>query len=143
VNQLRRGAQLIEDQEERARLAKLLLEAGEKAMSGSSFLMAASHLNLGLKILGSFRWQDHYHLSLSLANAAAEAECSNANFSQMDSLIEEVLRNAHDKHDKIQALTLTIWIAQLPAGVHHLSLVHTKRPWLWYNSVALSASNCV
>jgi predicted ATPase len=109
VHQLSRGAHLIDDQDERASLAALLLEAGEMASANSSFRLAASNLNLGLSLLGQRHWRDHYHLSLHLANAAAEVEYCHANFERMDDLIQAVLEHARNKSDKSRALILSIY----------------------------------
>jgi predicted ATPase len=109
VNQLRHGAHLIKHQGERDRMAVLLLRAGEKATKSSAFQNAASHLNLGISMLGNRHWRDQYHLSLDLYNATAEVEYCNANFDRMDELINEVLKNARCTDDKTRALTTSIY----------------------------------
>jgi len=109
VNQLRHGAHLIEDQEERDRMAVLLLRAGEMATASSAFFTAASHLNLGISMLNKRYWRDQYHLSLDLYNAAAEVEYCNANFDRMEELVNEVLENARNINDKTRALTTSIY----------------------------------
>jgi predicted ATPase len=109
VDQLRRGAHLIESEDERVNLSALLLRAGEKASSCSSFQLASTYLNLGLSILGARHWRDYYHLSLNLTNAAAEVSYCNANFKHMDSLIKEVLEHGRNRHDKSRAMILSIY----------------------------------
>jgi histidine kinase len=109
VNQLRHGAHLMTFQDERDRMAVLLLRAGEKATTSSAFQNAASHLNLGISMLGSRHWRDQYHLSLDLYNATAEVEYCNANFDRIDELIDEVLNNARCADDKTRALTTSIY----------------------------------
>jgi predicted ATPase len=109
VNQLRYGAHLISDEDERTNLAALLFDAGEKAMAYSSFHLASSHMNLALNLLGPRHWRGHYHLSLYLVSSTAEVEYCNANFTRMDDLIHEVVQNALNEQDTIRALTLSIY----------------------------------
>jgi predicted ATPase len=104
VDQLRRGAHLVTDEKERAVLAALLLQAGNAAITQSSFALAASHLKLGISMLGRRHWRDHYHLSLNLYDAAAEVENCNGNFEEAERLVKEVLENARSQSDKTRAI---------------------------------------
>lgn len=109
VDQLRLGAALVTDQDERDRLAILLLRAGEKATASSSFLAASGYLNLGIEQLGPRHWRDSYDLSLGLFNAAAELEYCLGNYSLSDARVDEILMNARSLNDKTRALTTSIY----------------------------------
>lgn len=109
VNQLRMGARLMTDPDEREQMAFLLLQAGEKASGLSAFAAASSYLSLGIKLLGDRHWRDQYDLSLDLFNAAAEVAYCNSHFEEMDELINEVLKHARNDMDKSRALTASIY----------------------------------
>jgi histidine kinase len=109
VNQLRRGAHIITEENERENLASLLLEAGNAAITQSSFALAATHLHLAISLLGRRHWRDQYLLSLNLYDTAAEVENCNGNFEQVDKLIQEVLDNARSHEDKLRSLTLSMY----------------------------------
>ena len=111
VDQLRLGARLIVDEDERMRLSAFLLRAGEKATKTSSFAQASVHLNLAIDLLPRRPWRDDYFLSLDLYNAAAEVEYCIGNFDRMDELIDEVLQNGRTNQDKMRA-TMTRIFAQ-------------------------------
>lgn len=108
VNQLRRGARLIQTQDEKDRLAAFLLQASRKAVASANFLTASSYLQLGIGLLGRRHWRDQYPLSLSLFHVASEVEYCKGNFSRMDVLIDQILLHARDLEDRAQALTLRV-----------------------------------
>jgi predicted ATPase len=74
IDQLRRGADLIQSQDDRNEVALLCLKAGEMATKASAFQTAADHLHLGIRLLGQRNWRDQYYLSLDIYMAAAEVE---------------------------------------------------------------------
>ena len=106
--QLRKGARLIEDEDERYRGAELMLHAGERASVTSSFALAASYLQMGIDLLGKRHWRDEYVLSLNLYNAAAEVAYCLGNFSESRFLIDEVLCNSRCKEDEVRTLSLAM-----------------------------------
>lgn len=109
ILQLQLGARHLTDQAERDRVASLLLHAGEQASASSSFVAAASYLDLAMDLLGSRHWKDEYFLSLNVYNAAAEIQYCIGNFSRALELIDVVLVNARNEDDKSRALTLQIY----------------------------------
>jgi predicted ATPase len=72
LNQLVRGIDLIQTQNERNAVASLCLWAGETAVRSSTFRTARVYLDLGLELLGKDLWRDQYELSIALHNLAAE-----------------------------------------------------------------------
>lgn len=110
VLQLRKGAHLLVDQEERTRVASLMHRAAERASSSSSFLLASSYLQLGIKMLGARHWRDEYFLSLNMFDAAAEVEYCLGNFFAAREYIDEVLEHSRNIEDSYRAWTLSIYI---------------------------------
>ncbi len=74
VNQLNRASALIEDQEERERVARLNLLAGERARAATAYVSALSYLAAGEAQLGEERWERCFDLAFSLAFHRAECE---------------------------------------------------------------------
>jgi len=108
VRQLHLGINLMDDQDERDRMAALCLQAGERAMKSSAFVAASEYLDLGISLLGLRHWRDYYDVSLSLFCSSCEIEYCNANFDKMDYLISEILENSRNFKDGIRAITTKI-----------------------------------
>jgi predicted ATPase len=110
VNLLNYGTKLMNDRAERYKAAAINLEAGMKAISRAAFQDAARYLRSGIEFLegGGDYWNDEYVLSLSLFNAAADAELCNQNFDRASSLVEEVFRRGRAMKDKLPAYVIQI-----------------------------------
>ena len=106
MRQIRLGAALIRDQNERYRIAELLLHAGQRAMKTASFEEAATHFNLGIGLLGDRHWRDEYFLSLELYNGAAAVSHCNGDDDQTKYFAQTVLRNARMIEHKMDAYIL-------------------------------------
>ena len=109
VKQLNIASHLISDAKERSQAAALNLRAGQKAMLLSAFKHAAMYIRYGISLLGDDRWTDQYNLSLSLHNAAAEAEYCNGKFDKVETMVQEVLDNARSFRDKIRAYSNKVY----------------------------------
>jgi PAS domain S-box-containing protein len=72
VNQLNRGAELIDSQDERDGLAALNLAAGKRAKAATAYASAVHHLAAGEALLTPDRWSRSYGLAFSLAYHLAE-----------------------------------------------------------------------
>jgi predicted ATPase len=113
VTLLNRGSTLMQNKQERYRLADLNLKAGKKAASLSSFPDAAYYLKCGIELLARDHWKEEYNLSLALYDTAAEVEMCNANFERVEELITEVLEHAQILEDKLPSyLTLISSVGQ-------------------------------
>lgn len=111
VLQLQRGAHLLVDQDERSRVANLMLTAANRASACSAFALAATYLDLGMRMLSARHWRDEYYLSLNLFNAAAEAEYCLGNNPKVRRLLREILSNTRTPTDNTQAQTLSIYVS--------------------------------
>lgn len=76
VNQLNRGAALMQSQEEREQLAALNLIAGKKAKSATAYTSALNYLIAGEALLTPERWDRTYALAFALARCATARACA-------------------------------------------------------------------
>lgn len=129
VRQLRLGASLMTAQDERYKMAALLLGAGVHAKQTASFAEAASHFERGISLLGARHWRDEYYLSLDLYNGAADSAYCNKEYDRVLSLTSSVIADARQNRHKIKAYILqmntmvanTNVRAAVDLGLHALS----------------------
>ncbi|XYH93660.1 AAA family ATPase [Sorangium sp. So ce1128] len=77
VNQLNRGSELVESQEERERIAALDLLAGQRAKAATAYASALRYLAAGVALLAPLaddRWERAYGLTFALELHRAECE---------------------------------------------------------------------
>ena len=74
VNQLDRGAALIDSREERERVAELNLVAGKRAKASTAYASALSYLGAGRALLADDGWERRYELTFKLEYHRAECE---------------------------------------------------------------------
>ena len=86
VNQLNQGRELIESQAERLQLAKLNLQAGQKAKASAAIQAAFNYLQIGVVLLGENHWHRQYDLTLTLYVEAAQAAYLCGDFEKMERL---------------------------------------------------------
>jgi predicted ATPase len=96
------------EQKEACSIALLCLMAGRKAAASSNFQTACVYLNLGIEFLGEFGWKDHYDLTLTLYNAAAEMHICDVDFDATERLVAVVLKKARPS-DRVQAETTLVY----------------------------------
>ncbi|MHC5747545.1 MAG: AAA family ATPase [Nostoc sp.] len=114
VDQLNYGTELISEQSQRNEIAKLNLQAGQKALAATAYEAAFKYYNAGLKLLDVESWQREYDLTLVLHSEAAEAAYLSGHFDEMEQLVEEVLNCAKTALDKVKAYDSRIqaWLSQ-------------------------------
>ena len=74
VNQLDRGAALVDTIDEREQIAELNLRAGKRAKTSTAYASALIYLATGRKLLAEESWQQNYHLTFELEYHQAECE---------------------------------------------------------------------
>ncbi|MCY1059739.1 AAA family ATPase [Nannocystis sp. SCPEA4] len=74
VNQLNRGSDLVESQEERERIAELNLMAGKRARRATAYASALTYLAAGAALLPQDCWERLYGLTFALELHRAECE---------------------------------------------------------------------
>ncbi|EDN71746.1 serine/threonine kinase with two-component sensor domain [Beggiatoa sp. SS] len=91
VNQLNAGRELIEERDEKHRLAELNLSAGKKAKASAAYQAAFQYLKTGLGLLKPESWQTQYDLTKALYEEAAEAAYFCTEFEESERLVKVVL----------------------------------------------------
>jgi predicted ATPase/signal transduction histidine kinase/CheY-like chemotaxis protein len=85
VNQLNRGARLITDPEECARVAELNLIAGERAKASTAYAAALTHFATGQALLPADAWGQRYPTMFALELHRAECELLSGHLSAAES----------------------------------------------------------
>jgi predicted ATPase len=109
LSQMRLGRRLISREKELVAIATLCLHAGNKAAESSSFRIACVYLTFGIDLLTGVSWRDQYDLLLALHNTSAEMLMYSGKFSQMDEVVDAVIRHARVYEDKIEVYSTRIW----------------------------------
>jgi predicted ATPase len=108
ANQLNHGSELVNNQQQRDKIANLNLIAGQKAKSSTAYQPALIYLQQGLVWLGRDGWQEQYERALALYVEAAEAAYLSGNFEEMEILVDAVLQNAKGVLDQVKAYEVKI-----------------------------------
>jgi predicted ATPase/class 3 adenylate cyclase/tRNA A-37 threonylcarbamoyl transferase component Bud32 len=118
VNQMNFSQSLISEQSERYELAQLNLIAGKKAKLSAAYQPALNYLQLAIELLAGDSWQQHYPLTLSLYEEAAEVAYLNTNFDLMERFVDEVLLHAQTVLDKVKAYEVKILADSVQGNLH-------------------------
>ncbi|MEH2182259.1 AAA family ATPase [Nostoc sp.] len=102
VDHLNLGRDLVTDQQERDKIARLNLIAGQKAKKALAHSAALQYLTTGIELLAADSWQFQYALTLALHEAATEAAYLCGDFQQMEQWAMVVLEQASTVLDKIK-----------------------------------------
>ncbi|MEW5735984.1 MAG: AAA family ATPase [Thermodesulfobacteriota bacterium] len=105
---LNHGASLIVNNEEKANLARMNLQAGRNARNKAAFSLCHSFLSAGIRMLSPGMWKKDYNLALSLHLETAEAAYLNGDYAFMRRLAKKVLVNARDLADKAKIYKILI-----------------------------------
>jgi predicted ATPase/signal transduction histidine kinase len=108
VNQLNRGASLIEDLEERYGLAELDLLAAQRARASTAYGAAAQYLAAGMAVLPETAWEDRYELAFALHLERARCEFLIGSFDLAERQVGLALRNARTRAEKAACYLLRI-----------------------------------
>ncbi|HEY9604880.1 MAG TPA: AAA family ATPase [Allocoleopsis sp.] len=102
VDHLNQGIDLVTDQPERNKIARLNLTAGQKAKAATAYNAALNYFNIGLKFLSAESWKNEYNLTLDLYSEAATVAYLSGHFSEMELLVKVVLIFAKTVIDKVK-----------------------------------------
>lgn len=105
VEQLNLGRMLITDPKERLQLARMNLNAAEKAKSACIWDVARGYSDIGLALLPEMAWTDHYQLKFELASVNAEMRYLCGDFEASDQLFSAMLEYAKGDFDKARIWT--------------------------------------
>jgi predicted ATPase len=111
VNQLNRGAHLIESVEERERVAELNLIAGRRAKISTAYASALKYLKAARALLTEATWEHNYELIFSIEYLMAECELLTAELSAADDRLSMLTRSSNRNHDfaLVARLRLTLY----------------------------------
>ncbi|MCC5661152.1 AAA family ATPase, partial [Nostoc sp. XA010] len=108
VDHLNLGRNLVTDQQERDKIARLNLIAGQKAKKSSARSASLQYLTIGIELLAADRWQFQYTLTLTLYEEATEAAYLYGDFQQMEQWAIVVLEQANTVLDKIKIYEIKV-----------------------------------
>ncbi len=121
ANQLNRGAALLTDRDEKARVASIDLSAGRKAKASAAYASAREYFSAGMALLDERDWDSQYELTSSLWLERAECELLSGNFDKAGQLIGELLQRAASNVKYADASCLKIHLhllkGELPQAV--------------------------
>ncbi|MEH2046027.1 AAA family ATPase [Nostoc sp.] len=108
VNHLNEGNELIIEQSERDKLAKLNLQAGKKAKASTAYQPALRYLETGLGLLSSNSWKEQYKFTLEIYEETLELIYLNAKFEQVENFSEIILKQAKEILDRVKVYQIKI-----------------------------------
>ncbi len=112
VDHLNLAWELIADESERVKLARLNLEAGKKAKASTAYAAAVEqYFARGIEMLPGDAWQEHYDLTFSLYRERSECEYLCANFERAEELFDLILNrvNSNLERAEIQNIRLILY----------------------------------
>jgi len=108
ANQFNRGAALLIDRDEKARVAEIDLRAGRKAKASAAYESACKYFYAGMALLDDEDWGIHYDLVFRLWLERAECEFLTGHFDTAKQLIGELLPRAAFKVDQAAVYNLQV-----------------------------------
>ncbi|MBV9388672.1 MAG: AAA family ATPase, partial [Chroococcidiopsidaceae cyanobacterium CP_BM_ER_R8_30] len=136
VAHLNQGWDLITDDQEKLELARLNLEAGQKAKDATAYASAREYLNVGNNSLPINFWKENYELAFALHKELAEVEYLNSNFDKSEELVNLTLDRARSVMDKVdlyktlivQYATSARYQEAIRAGIKCLAMLGIELP---------------
>lgn len=136
VNQLNRGAGLIDDTDERVQVAQLDLEAGRKAKASAAYRSAGAHFAAGMALLPEDGWSTHHELTWALHVGRAECAYLEGEYHEAERLSEVALERArtHAERATVCRLRIDLYTTQgefaraLASGIDCLRLLGIHLP---------------
>jgi len=101
VNQLNYGVSLIVEDNEKEELARLNLVACRKARAATAYQAAGEYADVALSLLGEDGWEQHYEMTLTLHELAAEVAYLSGEFERMEGFVDVVVEKAHSLLEKV------------------------------------------
>jgi predicted ATPase len=108
VDQLNRGRQQMQDENEKLKLVRLNLFVGEQAIKSGSFQLASNLLETGIEILGITRWKKQYRLTLEITNLLSSVVFSIGFMESCLCLVEEIYLHSKCLKDRYKAQILHV-----------------------------------
>jgi PAS domain S-box-containing protein len=136
VDCLNTGRNLVTDRQERDKIARLNLIAGQKAKKALAHSAALQYLTIGIELLATNCWQFQYALTLELHEEATAAAYLCGDFQQMERWASVVLARANTVLNKIKTYQTKIqtcmaqgeYIEAVKIGLEVLELLDIALP---------------
>ncbi len=103
VHQLNISRRIVNEPEERIRLARLNLKAGLKSKNSIAYGPALVFFNTAKELLPADAWQSQFELKLAVEMEMCEVEYLTGNTGEADGSFDAILCNARDILDKVRA----------------------------------------
>jgi PAS domain S-box-containing protein len=116
ANQLKRGAVLLKDRDEKAQVAAIDLRAGRKAKASAAYASARAYFSVGMALLDENDWRGQYELAFGLWLERAEAEFLTGNFERAEHLIQDLLPRGVSKVDQAAVYQLKVLLHTVKSG---------------------------
>ena len=121
VDHLNIGRNLVTDQQERDKIARLNLIAGQKAKKALAHSAALQYLTIGIELLATDCWQFQYALTFALHEEATEAAYLCGDFQQMEQWAIVVMEYANTVLDKRKVYETKIYTC-MAQGEHRKAI---------------------
>ncbi|MEH2039990.1 AAA family ATPase [Nostoc sp.] len=121
IDHLNIGLNLVTDQQERHKIARLNLIAGQKAKKALAHSAALQYLTTGIELLATDSWQFQYDLTFALHEEATEAAYLCGDFQQMEQWAIFVIEYANTVLDKIKVYETKIYTC-MAQGEHRKAI---------------------
>jgi predicted ATPase/signal transduction histidine kinase/DNA-binding NarL/FixJ family response regulator/tRNA A-37 threonylcarbamoyl transferase component Bud32 len=108
VEQFNQSLELLNNQAERLKVARLNLMAGQKAKMATAYGAAINYFTKGQECLTENSWESAYNLTLNLFTDAAEAAYLSGDYKQMEQLAQVVLQHARTLSDEAKVCEIQI-----------------------------------
>jgi predicted ATPase/signal transduction histidine kinase/GAF domain-containing protein len=108
ASQFNRAGDQIVNADEKVRVARLNLQAGQKAKTSAAYAAAATYLAAGSALLGQDGWDRQYELLFKLQIEQAECEFLRGNSDAAEPLIDALNEHATSKPDLAAACLLKV-----------------------------------
>ena len=119
ANQLNRGAALLTDRDEKAKVATINLRAGRKAKASAAYASACLYLGAGMALLDESDWGNRYELTFRLWLERAECEFLSSNLDKAEQLILELLQRGASKVDQAAVYHLKVQVHVVKGQYSH------------------------
>jgi predicted ATPase/signal transduction histidine kinase len=101
VNNLKQGIELLDNLSQRQELARLNLQAGQKAKQSIAYSEAASYFQTGITLLKTQDWEAEYDTNLALYSELAETQYLSGDLDSVDTTSAIVLKHTRSLTDAI------------------------------------------
>ncbi|MDO8951542.1 MAG: ATP-binding protein, partial [Draconibacterium sp.] len=102
LNHFVNSSHLIENSDEKKRIAELCLIAGRKAKESTSYSFGVIFLEMAENLLGSNRWNENYELTYNVLIELGECEYLNNNPENAERWFKEILGYAKTRFEKLK-----------------------------------------